>query len=294
MAIREGCGTRLLHATCALLLMAQSACADRGESPVAPPPALPRHTSIYIHAHPDDWQLFMGDHVVHDVALGKKVVLVYASAGDAGHDSAYWRARERGALASVQVSTPTDGRWKCALPTINGHMITACAYENTISYFIRLPDGNNTDGGGYARYQNGSLVKLKAGRPVATVDRSADYANWPDLVRTVEMIVERESAGVDSVVVNAPEYDRARNPSDHPDHHATADLVAAFATNHDWTYFWFLDYGTFFKPINLSDGDVALKQAAFDAYDGAMVIAGYESIGGTGRYNDWLRRTYFR
>src|SRR5205814_6810947 len=53
---------------------------------------------VYIVAHQDDWQLFMGDAAVESLGTGAPAIFVYLTAGDDGRDSVYWLARERAAL----------------------------------------------------------------------------------------------------------------------------------------------------------------------------------------------------
>ena len=81
---------------------------------------------VFMVAHEDDCQLFMGDVAMGDFALHAiqsrtRTVFVYLTAGDAGRPAPYREAREQGALASVNPnvrvrihSTDPDKRPKAA------------------------------------------------------------------------------------------------------------------------------------------------------------------------------------
>src|SRR5947209_5394289 len=69
---------------------------------------------FYISAHQDDWQLFRGERAYRDLrAPGLRVVFVYTTAGDSGDGpgASWWRARERGALASCLGAQPEAKRY---------------------------------------------------------------------------------------------------------------------------------------------------------------------------------------
>src|SRR5260370_1371414 len=75
------------------------------------PPRSVRHTSdstdkrdVFVVAHEDDWQLFMGDIVGKRIRAGHSATFVYLTDGDDGRDSLYWQTRERAALQSTRVA----------------------------------------------------------------------------------------------------------------------------------------------------------------------------------------------
>ena len=115
----------------------------------------PSKVDFYVVAHEDDWQLFMGDQAYADIRAGHKVVFVYASAGDANLGTEYWQTRESAANASAQfvIDLPSaavvgKGTSECSARQVGGHPLRRCVYGNTVSYFMRLPDGN-IDGNGF-------------------------------------------------------------------------------------------------------------------------------------------------
>ncbi len=133
----------------------------------------PDKVSFYFAAHEDDWQLFMNPPAFQDVINGAaKTVFIHMTAGDAGlgigwggRKHPFYLARENGAETAVRFMADADDipAERVAGPmTFNGHAIYRVAYRNTVSYFLRVPDGNPL-GSGY--YDTGfqSLKRLAAG-----------------------------------------------------------------------------------------------------------------------------------
>ena len=123
--------------------------------------ARPDKVSFYFAAHEDDWQLFMNPSAFKDVIKdAAKTVFVHVTAGDAGAGTGtngrrfpYYRARENGAEAAIRFMADADsipGERTESYAEFNGHRIYRIAYRNTVSYFLRVPDGNPF-GGGYPR-----------------------------------------------------------------------------------------------------------------------------------------------
>src|SRR5687768_16068287 len=149
--------------------------------------------AFYFGAHPDDWQLFMNPNAWYDVQNpSNKVVFIYVTAGDAGaglgngdRSQPYYLAREN--VAKLSVRFLADAAKPPALPvdsvvSIAGHPIRRWLYRNTVSYFMRLPDGN-PQGTGYVATAQQSLKRLHEGaiRTMTAIDNSTTYESWPDL-----------------------------------------------------------------------------------------------------------------
>src|SRR3954469_17023232 len=214
---------RSLANACLVLTMlaaAPSLAADSGR---------PDKVSFYFAAHEDDWQLFMNPSAFKDVTKdASKTVFVHVTAGDAGagvgfkgRKFPYYRARENGAEAAVPFMADADSIPANRVESygdFNGHHIYRIAYRNTVSYFLRVPDGNPL-GGGYADTGFQSLQRLSSGEnnTLAAIDGSTVYHGWDDLVATVRdiLVYERGKAGI--MQINGAELDPRLNPRDHSD-----------------------------------------------------------------------------
>ena len=198
-------------------------------------------TAFFVHAHQDDWQLFMGPYAVGDIEGGAKVVFVYTTAG-VPESGVYGSARERAARESVFVLAPGFTE-TCASTTVATHSIWRCSYGNTVSYFLRLP--NATPYSGCADATAGCLEELRdSGQPLSAIDGSTTYATWADFAGTLGSIISVESVGATTVAVNAPDPNRTLNPADHEDHYATGDAIASIAGSSPWSPVWFAGYET--------------------------------------------------
>lgn len=253
------------------------------------PASRPAFTSLsfYVGAHQDDWQLFRGNVAYHDLSkAGSRVVFIYASAGDGGRTDGWWEARERGAVAALRKAvgpaplTVEVGRF-------NDHPVVRYTFANSVSYFLRLPDGGYRSGMGYPAYNNESLSQLRdRGKPVTALDKSTTYKSWGDFWQTLQAIMEYERARVPAMPhpwVNAPDYfgaDNSRqdcgapgscNPCDHPDHKAVGDALRQFATG-TYNRSWWVGYDTRNRPENLKGADLARKEELFLAYGAAVLL----------------------
>src|SRR5262245_13888727 len=167
--------------------------------------------AFYFGAHPDDWQLFMNPNAYQDVQkLSNKVVFVYVTAGDAGvglgnggRSQPYYLARENGAKLSVKFiadaakspEVPVD-----SVGSISGHAIKRWLYRNTVSYFMRLPDGS-PQGTGYVATAEQSLKRLHEGviRTMTSIDDSTTYQGWSDLRTAMRKLIDDERGGATEV-----------------------------------------------------------------------------------------------
>jgi LmbE family N-acetylglucosaminyl deacetylase len=254
-----------------------------------------RVTEFYVHAHQDDWQLFMGDRVATSLTGSAKTVFVFLTAGDAAiPGTAYWRARENAAMAAYDAIAGKGGRWSCGTITLQARVLQRCTKQNSVSYFFRLPDGAQASNSALL----GAMWRLRDGlQPsLGTVDNSTTYRSWDDLTQTLRAVILEEAADRSrtGVVVHSPEYDRTRLLTfSHEDHLATADAVRA-AAGGDWGRHWYMDYSSALLPVNLTTDQIATKRSAFAAYSTTMVQAGYVSHFNDPEYQAWLQRTYAR
>jgi hypothetical protein len=230
---------------------------------------------VFVVAHEDDWQLFMGDVVAKRIRAGHSATFVYLTAGDDGRDSLYWQTRERAALQSTRVAIGPAARdsnaISCSTIEISEHTIRECVIANTKSYFMRLPDGRR-NGAGFARHDYQSLRRLRGKKigTVAAVDGSATYHGWQDLKTTVSNMIGTDSASTE-VVVHANDPSIAANPHDHFDHRMTGLLVNDLRKGQTWNAEYYVGYALATRAANRSADDAREKTAIFLAYDKEMM-----------------------
>ena len=257
---------------------------------VADPPRV-GGTEFFLQAHQDDWQLFFGDRAAASVFTAAKVVFIYTTAGDAGSTTHYWQSRERGAEGSIDAITP-PGAWTCAPQAIGDRQIRRCTKANTVSYYLRLPDGNG-EGQGYAG--RGSLAQLRGiGTSISALDGTATYTSWNDFASTVAGVITLESAGVPepSISIHSSDWEVGVNGGDHSDHVATGDLARQLSWGHAWNHDWYIGYQNLFQDVNVTGDAYTVKWSTIVAYDDVL-RGDYGTILGQ-RAEDWAGRTIFR
>jgi LmbE family N-acetylglucosaminyl deacetylase len=262
----------------ALLLLTAVACVGCVQRTSAGPfdDATPGSVMVYAVAHPDDWQLFVGDRVIQDVASGRRVMFLYVTSGGADLPAAYWQARERGAHASTQVAASVVPEHAegvdaaCDDVQIRNHRIRRCVVGSTVSYHLRLPDGN-LDGTGFASTGFHSLAKLQShGRShLEAVDGSSEYSGWADLRDTVRdaMVAEGGGSAARPFAVHTHDPESSRNRGDHSDHVTTGSLVTEAIRDLPVSLTYFAGYDVVKRPANLLVQDAASKAVLFLAYD---------------------------
>src|SRR3989454_978338 len=211
---------------------------------VNPPP--PAETwDVYVHAHEDDWQLFLSPNTYYDYQAGHHLLFVYVTAGDAGRGASYSGAREQASQASVQYLVGNNFPSASAFVTVCYTDTTTVCHDvwrrtlnRTVSVYMRLPDGNS-DGNGFPSTQFRTLEKLRDGviPTLSAVDNSTTYNGWRDFYLTIAAIITAYAPYDATTQVNAPDFDRVRQSfegktcngcSDHPDHLAVGDAVYNF------------------------------------------------------------------
>jgi hypothetical protein len=253
------------------------------------------NVSFFVVAHQDDWQLFMGENAYNDIQNGEnKVVIIYTTAGDAGRKTdtfPYITARQNGAINSVKYAansnylsyTPpvTEARW------INGKSIEYYAFKNTVSYFLRIPDGDIGQPGLNALFTNSS----NCGTISST---STSYANWADLVNTLKAIYNYESSGISSKWLNCAETNPQVNPNDHNDHIKSSLAAQEAAKNLICNRNFFIEYYSAKLKSNISPEGLINKSALLTEYCASMNQAGYVTNSWDPFHKSFLDKVYFR
>ena len=262
--------------------------------------------AFYFGAHPDDWQLFMNPNAYYDVQQpSNKVVFVYVTAGDAGlglgngeRSQPYYLARENGAKLSVKFMA--DAAKAPEIPVdsaaaVSGHPIKRWLYRNTVSYFMRLPDGS-PQGTGYVATAEQSLKRFHEGaiRTMTSIDNSTTYQGWSDLRTTLRKLIDYERGPATNVWVNIPDTNIVKNVGDHADHQHMAQGVWEAIADLPWiNKALYLDYVTAEMEENMSSAEREIEAGTFAAL--SMGVAALDHPSPWDRlHRSWLNRHYFR
>ncbi len=262
--------------------------------------------AFYFAAHEDDWQLFMNPNAYHDVqAESSKVVFIYLTAGDAGaglgnagRSQPYYLARENGAKLSVKFMADARNTPVIAVDSvaaISGHAIKRWVYRDTISYFLRLPDGN-PEGTGYPTTGLQSLKRLHevAIPEMTAIDGSTTYRGWADLRDTLEGLIARERGQATSVWVNLPDTNIVKNIGDHADHqHMALCVLESVANLTGISKAFYLDYVTADLPENMTASDREIEAGTFAALVVGLTALDHSSAWEP-MHRSWLSRHYVR
>ena len=288
-----------------VMLCLISGCADLSrKAPLPPTPSL----SVFVVAHPDDWQLFMNPDAFHAMdGPHEKAVFVHVSAGDAGkvmggEPTPYYLAREEGALRAIRfmanavnsaAALGADTRPEMAERA--GHKVARHTYANAVAYFLRVHDGNIVTGNEYQEHPL-SLQRLRSGAAAETkaIDDSARYVGWNDLVATLEAIVASELAPGTALNLHIAELDEKRNPGDHHDHRAVAfameevaaRLPCARVSRHE-------EYATRDRRPNVTGVDYMIDVGTWAATASGLSDSHAGSTWESG-HNVWVGREYHR
>ena len=292
--------TRSLANACFVLMLLAAVPALAGDT------ARPDKVSFYFAAHEDDWQLFMNPSAFKDVIKdAAKTVFVHVTAGDAGiglglggRKKQYYLARENGAKAAIRFMADANGipgEASESTMTFHGHPIYRVVYRDTVSYFLRVPDGDAL-GEGYANtgFQSLSRLASSANTTLAAIDGSTVYRGWSDLVATLREIIMYERGKAGLIQVNAAELDPQLNPRDHSDHLMTAKAAYEAAANLACVRrVSYVDYATMNMPPNLTGEDRDLESSVY-----AVTLSGVLAFdhGASWHHydNSFIGRNYFR
>jgi hypothetical protein len=262
--------------------------------------------SFSFQAHQDDWQLFMSSKIVSDLNSGGKVVFVTLTAGDAscgsctyGSTIPFYIGRETGSVRSAKFAADLAGGIPGAKPdssrvTVNGHSIVKYVYQNTVNYFLRLPDGNG-DGSGFPNTGNKSLQKLKQGTisSISSVDGMTTYTSWLDLTNTLKEIINTERGLDPQVWLSTASLDAVANPGDHSDHTYSSTAAQDAVSGLLWVGIYeFVDYYSSALPANLNNSDHENAVAIFAVDDWGLLentyLAPFDDA-----HKGWLPMDYF-
>lgn len=218
-------------------------------------------------AHEDDDLIFQNPDLMHDVQAGRRVGVVYVTAGDAGNGRSWWSKREGGPRAAYAQMAGVADVWATSGVRVAGRslrMQTLVQAPNVSLVFLRLPDGSRS-GSGYRRHGHQSLRKLWDGAlpVVSAVDGSASYSATLLTSALTELMNHFRPATVRTLDFSLPETN-----GDHSDHHAVA-LFTRRASRYcavEHTLVSYQGYRSVSRPVNVRGADLEAKRAALMAY----------------------------
>lgn len=259
--------------------------------------------SVFVTAHPDDWQLFMNPNAFNAVSdSNQQVIFLHVTAGDAGHGMEYndfTLAREEGSKRAlrflVNAAFPRENFKNSVIDTtvsINDYDINFYSYRNISAYFLRLPDGN-FDGGGYVRHNKESVAKILSGEKLTinSVDKRHTYTR-EDLLKTIGEIIPSPTYE-HPVHIHIAETDSTINPEDHSDHINSAKLIKAVMKNKmPYQLFSYIEYHTNNLPMNVFPTEYQVSVGTWGATISGISDFGHYSTWDE-THNSWLGRQYF-
>ncbi len=260
-------------------------------------------TSVYVSAHPDDWQLFMNPNAYNSVkGVNEKVIFIHTTAGDAGDGitNNHYLAREEGSLRAIRFMSNTftnngapGTNMNQTTVNVNGHQILKFTYRNIVAYFLRLPDGDYR-GTGYPGTNNQSLQKLYNGSitTISAIDGSASYSSLTDLKNTLKSIVQTESTG--SIKFNLADHDSSINPDDHSDHINSSLIMQDVSSSIGGvTLNLYSEYDTAIRAVNVLNNDFLINAGTWGATASGISDKNFFSTWDND-HNVWLFRQYLR
>lgn len=249
---------------------------------------------FYIVAHADDWQLFMNPETYNDlVDPVKKVIFIITTAGDAGKGELFWRAREEGMKSSIlyclapsQLLQYSEGYKK-----IENHSIFFWSVNNSISYFLRLPDGGVT-GEGFKENVYHNLQKLEDGKigSLSALDNSLNLCSIESFAELLKDIISAESITTKGKIsIKFLDPDVQNNPLDHADHQSTGRAIHSIGNLSKCTKVLFKGYGNTCANL-LKAEEIFWKAGMFAAYEKTVFdITGYSTLSeDINLYQKWI------
>ncbi|MEH6764908.1 MAG: discoidin domain-containing protein [Aequorivita antarctica] len=262
-------------------------------------------TSVYVVAHPDDWQLFMNPNAYHSIkGANEKVIFLHVTAGDGGggSSSSYYLAREEGSLRAIRFMSNTytnvgalGNNMNQTTVTVNGHQLLKFSYRNAVAYFLRLPDGDYS-GNGYPLNNNESLEKLYNGSitGISAIDGTAAYNSLANLEATLQAIVTTEMIPSSNVTFNVADHDLGINPDDHSDHIYASLIMQDVANNIGGVAVnLYTEYFTASKAQNVFNDDYMVSAGTWAVTASGLSDSSYYSSWDN-THNVWLGKQYFR
>lgn len=246
---------------------------------------------MVVVAHTDDDLLFLSPDIVHVVQAGRRLLVVYTTAGEAGEGSSYWLSLEEGIRSTYAQAAGVGNSWTDLPSGVPGRSFLRQGLDGTLIEvaFLHIPDGQ-TDGTGTSTYGYDSIIKLWDGRiaTVGLVDGTDAYGR-DDLIALLAALMADVAP---SEILTQTWTGAYTDTGDHSDHWATANFAReasqSYASAHTLSGYYAYVIGGWDE--NVSGADLDAKTAAFSNF------AGFDHNIGTpydpDTYGLWLKRQY--
>lgn len=248
------------------------------------------HLDIFIHAHPDDIELFMGIAAKQAIENSHKVVMLLATAGDGGRKDALLEAKngslvrypEARLLAhdeAIKHLVGINSKPVASRLIVNGHILTQDNFADRVySYNLMLPDGYKGIGFGKNNFE--TLEKLYLGK-ISTIESIDDnvYRSIDDLKQTIIALLSQHICVSQKVTFHIPEFDEIKNKGAHSDHFYVSRLMVdllkggVFAKEGIEVKLY-SDYINATKPINISPELEKFHRGLNDIMDNVLIFNG--------------------
>lgn len=246
---------------------------------------------IFIHAHPDDIELFMGIAAKKAIDNNHKVVMLLATAGDGGRKNQllesksgnlvrYPEARLLAHDAAIKHLVGSNADPILGYHIINGHILAEDNFGNQVySYNLMLPDGYR--GVGFAENDFEALEKLYFGKikTIKSIDNNV-YRSLDDLKNTIASLLSQHIATSQKITFHIPEFDEIKNKGAHSDHFHVSKLMMdlfsekAFIKEGEVEVRLYSDYINASKPINVSPEMERFHRDLNDIMDDVLIANG--------------------
>lgn len=223
-------------------------------------------SALYIVAHQDDDLLFMNPDLVRDIQSGMDVRTVYLTAGDGGHEAAYWKEREVGIQAAYARMAGVEDAWRSGSEKVGPKHLQVRSLRGKARVsvvFLRLPDGN-LRGQGFESTGHTGLRQLWAGEAehLTSVEGTNSYSR-AELLEVLTALMNRAAADCVGTLDASGMYD-----GDHVDHRHAAKFAfeahRAYARPHVFSQY--RGYNIRGERQNLSAEERDVKWDVFSTY----------------------------
>lgn len=296
--------------TCLLSGCGGESSAPAPSQPTNPAPS-PEPTAIarlFLVAHPDDIELFMGAKMMQGVqqttGQTERIIFVVTSAGDAGqgrdipqgHRLPYWKARDLSHQQAIRYLHPLQLTAKTHEVTLGQYRFERESFgENIVTYNLRVPD-SGASGQGYMHTGRVSLTRLYHNQlsHLTTLDGQVfSKAQW---LAVLQHLIEFETAKAAALEINLTEDDADLNPKDHAEHQANSQLILAALDTWDqstprcYQLNKFATYANSKKPKNLSPTQQYVHEMMWQEVDRVLVAEKYPTV--LDWHRMWLGKQY--